>query len=168
VRFLFIALLFPLSSLASVDIAFLEVPNRQGQPRILEAGGRYAHIAISYQKQWLHSHPQRGVEIVSKEILQQTGRVAAIVTLTNDSEPSPSAVKPILGKPYDLAYSWSDESFYCSELVGKLLRVPPEPMNFEPSLWPPQYRTLRGKPGLSPDDLFRLLQRRAHRIQRRI
>lgn len=32
-----------------------------------------------------------------------------------------AAANPLLGKPYDAAFDWSDERMYCSELVWKVL-----------------------------------------------
>jgi hypothetical protein len=150
-------LLLPLFSFASVQVAFLEIRDAKGNLVQLEPGGRFAHVAISYQGQWLEAHPYFGVHLVSFETLKKMGTIALILDLPNTLELDPSQVEPLLGKAFDREYSWSDEKYYCSELVGKILKLKPEPMIFDPSLWPPEYQNYNGEMGLSPDEIFRML-----------
>ncbi len=153
-------LLAPIQSFAIIQVTFLELRSSQGQLIQLERNGQFAHVAISYKDQWLHSHPFRGVEIISNETLEEMGQISAVVTISEFGELTPQQVRPFIGKPYDRIYSWSNDAIYCSELIAKILKIPPEPMNFAPELWPPQFHHLRGQPGLSPDDLMQIFEDR--------
>jgi hypothetical protein len=155
--FAFLLTLLPLVSTARVDIAFLELHDRRGKLIQLEPNGRFGHVAISYHGQWLHSRPYYGVELVSLETLQKVGSLAAILTLPLENEPDEATVQKLLGKHFDAKYSWDDDSYYCSELIGKLLKLSPEPMSFQAPVWPPEFQSLNGKLGLSPDDIYRKL-----------
>ncbi|MBX9765731.1 MAG: hypothetical protein K2X47_00545 [Bdellovibrionales bacterium] len=154
----FWALLFLVSpTWAEVRIAFLEIKSPSGRSVILEPGGRYAHVAISIQDDWLHAHPLRGVEIISDNSLHRLGsptilNVPWIPALTAEK------VLPFLGKPFDTTFSWSNGSgYYCSELVGKILGLEPTPMTFTEDAWPAEFSDLRQSLGLSPDDIFKML-----------
>jgi hypothetical protein len=149
--------LFPLLSWASLQVAFLEIHDTQGKVVQFEPNGRFGHLAISYQGQWLHAHPYYGVQLVSESELQKIGSIAVILTLAGRSELDPATVQPLLGKPFDHEYNWSEERYYCSELVGKLLSLPPEPMDFSAAVWPSEFKKHQGEPGLSPDGIFRQL-----------
>ncbi|MGZ5278793.1 MAG: hypothetical protein ACXWC9_02550 [Pseudobdellovibrionaceae bacterium] len=152
---LFWSLIFlPFLSLASVQVAFLETRDAKGNLVALEPGGRFSHVAVSYQGQWLEAHPYFGVHLVSFEKLENMGTVALILNLPKMAALDPAVVQPLLGKAFDHKYSWDGEKFYCSELVGKLLNLKPEPMIFDPALWPPEYEKSNGELGLSPDDIF--------------
>lgn len=161
-----LALLFPLAMLVSVSahaavlVAFIELRRTDGTLIQLEPGGRFAHIALSFNGRWLHAHPQRGTEVVDDQGLAQVGRVAEIINVTDRPEPSEAVVQNIVGKPYDREYSWNDDRLYCSELVAKILGLKPEPMKFDSSLWAREFSKYRGQLGLSPDDIFRLLRQR--------
>ncbi len=73
---LILSLLFiPFYCSAAIDVAFIEIRNYEGKIIQLETNGQFAHVAISYQGNWLHAHPYRGVEIVSKEVLEKTGYI---------------------------------------------------------------------------------------------
>lgn len=155
-RIFICALLFSLKTFAAVDIAFVEIRDYYGNVVQLEPGGRFAHIAIAYQGGWLHAHPLRGVEVISNEKLAKLGTVT-VQTLAQFDEPTANEVNKYLGKGYDSNYSWSDEKIYCAELVGKILRLTPEPMTFDTPAWGPGYKILDGELGLSPDDIDRIL-----------
>jgi hypothetical protein len=144
-------------ALAETQVAFLEVTTYLGKPVLLEDGGRFAHVAISFRGEWLHSHPIRGVEVTSLKNLQKIGKITRIVTLPERSPPDDATVRKMLGRAYDQEYSWTDQRYYCSELVAKLLEIPAEPMVFSPKYWPPQFQRLNGSPGVSPDGLYRAL-----------
>lgn len=150
-------IIIPFCCYASVDIAFIEIRSPDGRLVQLEKNGRFAHIAIAYRGQWLHAGPYKGVEIISTRDLQKIGRIT-ILNISNKSEPSKTQVQNVLGKPYDNHFSWDDDHLYCSELVAKILGIPPEPMTFNSSIWPTQSKYLKGNLGLSPDDIFRKLQ----------
>lgn len=157
-KIFFAILLASAGTHAAVDVAFLEVRNHQGEILRLEPGGRFAHVAISYGNKWLHAHPLRGVEVISEEELMKIGEIKSVVHLTDKPEITPAQVRPFLGKPYDDEFSWDNDKFYCSEILGILLGIPPEPMTFQSEYWRNRYKHLEGKPGLSPDDIYRYLQ----------
>lgn len=150
-------LLMPLFSFASIDIAFIELRTQNGQLIQLEPNGQFVHIAISYQGGWLHSHPYRGVEVISQDILEKIGTIKSIITISELDSLKRNQVEKYLGKPSDPEFSWRDDKIYCSELVAKLLNIDPQPMTFETAIWPDRFQSLKGQLGLSPDDLFQLL-----------
>lgn len=154
----------PLSSFASIEIAFLEMRTYKGEIIQLEPNGQFAHVAISYGGKWLHAHPLRGVEIVSQESLEKIGKIKAIITISKEDKIPASEVIKLFGKPYDQSFSWSNEKIYCSELVAKLIRMAPEAMSFEATYWPREYQALNGQPGISPDDIFRNLKAQGYEI----
>ncbi|OQW53662.1 MAG: hypothetical protein A4S09_07090 [Proteobacteria bacterium SG_bin7] len=152
-------LLFPLLSHAAVDIAFLEMRNYKGEIIRLEPSGVFAHIAISYNGAWLHSHPHRGVEIISTENLETMGKVKEIVHLTEFPEITEAQVQTFLNKPYDPEFSWDGSRIYCAELIGKLLGIPPQSMTFKADYWRGRLQHLLvGGLGLSPDDIYKHLK----------
>lgn len=141
---------------AKTRIAFLELYDQQGELVQYEPGGRFAHTAIQFDDigdMWLNSYPHEGVAIISWEQLQQRGVVADIVEIP--FEVHLSQVTPYLRLPFDYWYSWSDEAFYCTELIGKLLNIPTHPMRFNKKVWPENYWHLEGTAGLSPDQLWK-------------
>ncbi|MGE5086972.1 MAG: hypothetical protein ACM3MG_11770 [Bacillota bacterium] len=150
-----IALFIALPGFAKTRIAFLELYGPNGKLVQYEPGGRFSHTAIQFDDigdKWLNSYPGEGVAIISWEDLQHHGVVADIVEVP--FEIKLSQVTPYLGKPFDFWYSWDDNAFYCAELVGKLLHIPPQPMHFNKAVWPPNYWKLEGTEGLSPDQLW--------------
>lgn len=178
-RILFLILFTPIFSHAALEIAFLEVRGRNGELVQLEPGARFAHVALSCQGGWLHTHPFRGGEVVSRTELEKMGQIAVVVTLPEIDSLSPETVEKFLGKPYDLVFSWDDEKVYCSELAAKAVvselilkglsaqprivaliqDLEPKAMEFNSDFWPPHYQALRGLPGNSPDDVFRALSK---------
>ena len=143
---------------ADVKVAFIEFYTHDGKLVQLEPNGRFAHIAISYRDGWLHAHPWRGVEWISTENLAKMGKIADVVDLSSAREVSEATADRYLGKPYDSDYSWSDDKIYCSELVAKILNLSPEPMHFDPKLWPEKFWKFEGLPGLSPDKIYKRLK----------
>lgn len=154
--FIFV-LLFTVAVQAKVTIAFIEVRNYYGDLVQLEADGRFAHIAISYNGLWLHAHPIKGVEVVSEEKLQKIGKIKERIEILDRANISEKEAALFLGKPFDNQYSWSNEAIYCAELVGKLLGLRPTPMSFDADIWPDEYKALSGELGLSPDDIYKVL-----------
>ncbi|MGZ3768650.1 MAG: YiiX/YebB-like N1pC/P60 family cysteine hydrolase [Bdellovibrio sp.] len=159
--FLLFAILFGVSfsAFGKTRIAFLELYNQKGELVQYEPGGRFAHTAIQFDdigNNWLNSYPIEGVAIISLEQLQHRGVIADIVEIPFDI--SLEQVKPYLGKPFDFKYSWSDDAFYCTELIGKLLNVPTQPMILNKKVWPKNYWYLDGTLGLSPDSLWKWAQ----------
>lgn len=152
-KYLFL-LFLPQILWAQIIVGFVEMRDSQNRLVQLEPGGRFAHLAISYGAKWLHAHPYRGVELITTAELQQMGRIIP-VTWSRTKSLSAQQISYYLGKPFDHEYSWSDGQYYCSELVAKILGLNPEPMNFD--LWPDRYKKKRGQLGLSPDDIYRIM-----------
>ena len=144
---------------ADVKVAFIEFYTPDGRLIQLEPNGRFAHIAISYREGWLHAHPYRGVEWISTENLAKMGKIADVVDLAVAPAVDDETAQRFLGKAYDADFSWSDDKIYCSELVAKILRLSPEPMHFDPKLWPEKYWKFEGLPGLSPDKIYNRLKK---------
>jgi hypothetical protein len=139
----------------AAEVAFLRGRERDGSYVELEKGGMYAHVAIRYGNGWLQAIPMGGVVLTpgfGSEWIEP-------VLLVNEAEPEPSQenVLRFLHKPYDGRYNWSDAAIYCSELVGKLLHLVPEPMRFDGQHWRSRGDLPWGEPGLSPDGIFRRL-----------
>ncbi len=143
----------------SAEVAFIEVRNWHGETIQLEPGFNFAHLAIRVEGGWLHAHPGRGVEWTDD--LAPYGRVAEIVNDETISAPTLEQVHDWIGRAYDLNFNWSDDEFYCSELAGKLLGVPPTPMRFDADLWRTWRRPLpAGELGVSPQKVYDWLKAR--------
>ncbi|MBS1972290.1 MAG: hypothetical protein JSU04_18435 [Bdellovibrionales bacterium] len=150
-----ILLLIPFSSFAKTRIAFLENYDSRGNLVQYEPGGRFSHSAVQFDDigdKWLNAYPGEGVAIISLSELQHRGVIAEIVETPQTIRMS--QVQPYMGLPFDFWYSWTDDAIYCSELIGKLLGIPPHPMRINRAVWPKNYWQLEGKPGLSPDSLY--------------
>ncbi len=150
-------LLLPRVGYPLVKVAFLEVKGPDGKNLELEAGAPFAHLAISYRGQWLHALPAHGVELVTEEQLEEIGSVAAVIEMEDQDEPATDFVNSILGSPYEMSFSWDSNRYYCSKLVGKILHLVPEPMNFNAPAWPEYFHKYNGLPGISPQAVFRQL-----------
>lgn len=155
--FAMLFLILPIISNAAIEVAFIEVRDRNGKLVQLEPDGRFAHIAISYHGKWLHSHPYRGVELVDEKELLKIGSIGETTVVSSTKDLDSTLVSALIGRPYDREFSWTNESYYCSELVAKLLDIPPEPMDFSSPIWPKEYQKLNGQLGSSPDDIYRAL-----------
>jgi hypothetical protein len=140
-----------------VEIGFLELHQWDGRTRLLEPDFRYGHVALRVGERWVHAHPTHGVEWASDAELEKVGTLALKV-FWRANQPLPlEKIGALLGRPYDAGYSWTDDKIYCSELVAKILGIAPQPMHFDPALWPAAYLKLEGQPGLSPGGLYRAL-----------
>ena len=148
--------LFSLVASARTKVAFLEVYDSRGQLVQYEPGSRFGHSALQVGDKWLQSYPKEGVQLITWQELQHRGRVAAILEIPVDI--SLADVQPYLNHPFDYWYSWDDTAFYCSELLAKVLGIPPEPMQFNHKVWPPAYWPLEGKPGITPDKIYPILR----------
>lgn len=155
-KYLFL-LFVALPAWAQVYVAFIEVRDSNGKVLQLENNGRYAHMAISYRNMWLHSYPNRGVELISNQALEKIGSVT-VIELKNQPAITEAEVSKYIGKPFDFEFSWDDNKIYCAELVAKLLRIKPTPMQFSAAFWPKSYQKFNGNPGISPDDIFNQLR----------
>lgn len=141
---------------AQTQVAFLEVYDAQGHLIQYEPGSRFGHSALRVGSLWLQAYPGEGVRLISWQELQKRGKVAALLTLP--IEIRKEAIRPYLGRPFDFQYTWDDEAFYCSELIAKILGIPPQPMQFNRKVWPPSYWPLEGQPGMSPDKIYGILR----------
>lgn len=144
-------------SLNQEQVLFLEVRNAKGEIIQLEPDFPYAHVLVSVQGKWVHSHPKTGVQFIENKQIEKFGEPREVF----EWDLSQGAVKKLkawVGLPYDRDFHWSDEKFYCSELVAKMLGVSPEPMHFDPKLWPPSFQELEGLPGVSPSKIYRFLK----------
>jgi hypothetical protein len=138
-----------------VKVAFLELRDGHGQTVRLEPWFPWAHMAISFEGGWIHSHPSTGVEWASMERLEQFGRIAHVVSVPEWFQPRLELADAFFGLPYDREFSWDNRALYCSELVAKLLGIAPVPMVFDPALWPRDYLRFNGQPGISPGIVYR-------------
>lgn len=147
-------------------MAFFEYFSPQGELIQLEPGGRFFHVAILTEEGWLHSHPQKGVELVKDLDLISARRVI----LTNPQAQSLSRrdVRSYIGLPFDYSYNWEDpNSTYCSKLVGILLGIDPLPMDFSAEHWSRSGLSSTHQVGLSPDDIYKTLIQRGFSVKRR-
>jgi hypothetical protein len=149
---------------AQVRVSWLEVRDSLGNVVHLEPNFDYAHVAIQVGNRWLHAHPNRGVELVSEQVLEQYGKIREVWASDDEDEANYLDEIPYyLGRPFDNEFSWSDDKIYCAELIAKLLRVAPTPMHFDSKLWSSWYQKYEGKPGSSPSKLYFALQSRGYR-----
>jgi hypothetical protein len=148
------------SAEAGSKVAFLEVFDSHGRLIQYETGSQFGHTALEIKTPsgslWLQSHPEGGAKMISWNELQKLGRLAEVIELQRTYRPAD--VKKFLGASFDFEYLWDNETLYCSELIGKVLGIEPEPMEFNRKVWPKNYWTLEGQPGLSPDKLLRALR----------
>lgn len=141
-----------------VQVAFLQKRDDLGHVIDLEPGGRgFFHVAVSYQGQWLHSHPRGGVQLSPD--LAPFGELAAVLKSTGYTEPSTEIVNSILGRPYDPYFSWGDQAYYCSEMIAKIFQIDPKPMRFDGEYWRKYFALLHivapsSAPGVSPDGVY--------------
>lgn len=82
---------------------------RDGKPFVIEA---VATVRATPLDRWI-ARGQGGKFVVKR--LRDAERTLTPQALTKLQ----SAFTPLLGKPYDLTFEWSDERIYCSELVWK-------------------------------------------------
>lgn len=143
-------------SIASVKVAFFRSYDRNGKLIQLEPGGQFSHVAISYENQWLHVHPVRGVELIeSLSTLKDIGEVGEVLVVKDRPDLQSSDIENLLGLPYDFRFAWDNpKATYCSKLVGQLLEIQPSPMSFETDYWKGREPLPHGELGLSPDDIY--------------
>ncbi len=154
----FVGMLLAADTSAEIRVAFFPYPTPQA------GGERFFHVAISFQGKWLHSHPYWGVRLENSLEEIQKGPVILLENLHHPSL-SPEAVLPLLGRPFDRQMDWSsDDRLYCSELVAKLLNIPPSEMSFESPLWPKDLAKRRGSLGISPDEIYEALEEGAFQL----
>jgi hypothetical protein len=143
---------------AEIRVAFFRFP-----PGQVSKHERYYHVAIFFEGQWLHADAWWGVQLVPT--LEEMESSAYVILSDPRSPPLTSdAVANVLGKKFDFEMDWSDnERLYCSELVAKLLGIPPTPMDFVSSQWPKGLQKTPGALGISPDEIYEELLKRGYR-----
>jgi len=150
---------------AQVDLAFFKVYRPNGKLLQLEPGGSFAHVAIYAKRGWVHAHPRRGVEWISDFSKIGYPRYEVVILRHPHAKFSEARLRSFLGLPYDWEYDWAThQSIYCSELIGKLFRIRPVPMVFDPKIWGPDYAKKNGLPGLSPDRLYSLARQKGFQV----
>ncbi len=82
---------------------------RDGQPFVIEA---VSTVRTTPLARWI-ARGEGGRYVVKR--LRDADRVLTRAALAKLQ----AAYQPMLGKPYDLTFEWSDERVYCSELVWK-------------------------------------------------
>lgn len=141
------------------QVLFLEVRNPKGELIVLEPDFPYSHVMVSVREEWVHSHPKTGVQVIEDSQVNAFGEPKEVFQVQIPDQ-NKDKVDSWIHRPYDSAFAWTDERFYCSELVAKILGIEPEPMHFDPTLWPPSFQALEGLPGISPGKIYRYLKAR--------
>lgn len=110
--------------------------SRSPQSRAIQAatGARWSHVGLLFQvdQRWQVLEAVQPVRYTPLEawVARGDGRRAVVKrlrnwTLTQEEQASLRRVgEGYLGRPYDLAFGWSDTHIYCSELVYKVYCVP--------------------------------------------
>ena len=156
-RQLFVSILIfaSFATYARVEIAFIPLRDANGTVVQFENGGRFAHVAVSFNGFWFHAHPKNGVELTRD--LSDFGDEVVFLTHDNFNEPAEAFVWGELGKPFSYLKLWHDKNYtYCSKLIAQAYGIPPSPMTFSSKNW----RNINGLPkgalGSSADKLFRI------------
>lgn len=151
-----ITLLGTVTAQAEIRLAFFVYRDARGEVIQFEPGGRFGHVAVAVPGGWLHSYPYKGVSI--EPSLETIGKEYELVTREDLPDLEAAEIEKVLGLPYDSNFVWDDpSSTYCSKLVGKLLGLDPEPMDFTTPYWEGREPLPQGELGLSPDDLYQRL-----------
>lgn len=148
------------STFSQVQVALIKIYRPDCSVLYLEPNFAYAHIAISYEGGWINAHPKHGVQLTKTlEELDFPKHESFIWEAPKSLNLKPlSAVQAekYRGLEYDRSFNWcSNDALYCSELVAKIMQLPPQPMVFDPKIWPKEYWKLNGRPGISPFLLFK-------------
>jgi hypothetical protein len=147
-------LLYNQIALARVELALFKIYRPDGSFIQYEKNGQFAHTALLVDAGWIHAHPYKGVEVLPS--LRDFPFPTAKITRLRLNSPIIDGryYQHFLGLPFDSDYSWDEDKIYCSELMAKILRIRPVPMVFDPKIWGPNHPQ-SGKPGVSPDGLYR-------------
>lgn len=142
----------------SVYVAFLEFYNKDGERISLEPGGRFSHIALSYDGGWIHAFPPRPVEKAAR--LDKFGRLTVVLELSDEIIVDQNFLTLQLDKSTSIQSEWSDtQTTYCSKLVGQCFGILARPSLWEAAHWdqvPLKYKPTT-REGLSPDDVYETL-----------
>jgi len=131
--------------------------------------GELTHVAISYKGKWLHSHPSRvsgrlvshpGVHLTQN--LTELGLNFIVFENLNVPDPTDDFYDKFKDMSFNMFAEWnSTTETHCSIIGGKFLKMNPLPMKFKSSVWrlhEAQVKSMRGKPGLSPLDIFKNIE----------
>ena len=115
------------------DIIFIVNPSGQGKAIQLATGSKYTHVGIII-KEKTETYVYHAVEPVMVSTLSDFIAFSAdgkyVVKRLKDSSPLTVAknekmkvmASKLLGKHYDIYFSWNDDEWYCSEYVWKLYK----------------------------------------------
>lgn len=118
-------LLFKDTQNNAISSAIKEVTSNDDKPS-------FSHVGVLFREneQWvvLEAVPEQGVRIVTLDTFQAPAKGEVVRVFVGrikeeypfDLEKLIDYGKKQLGKPYDDAFGWTDESYYCSELVYKM------------------------------------------------
>lgn len=143
----------------------------------------FSHVGVLFREngEWLvlETVPQKGVRIVTLDAFQAPAKGEVVrVFVGRLKKDYPFDLKRLiaygkaqLGKPYDDGFAWTDESYYCSELVYKMFlyagqtkAFETKPMTFKGKngqtlpAWEMYYQKLglqipEGKKGINPNGM---------------
>lgn len=160
ISFLLLILILSFSAFSQLKVALIKIYRPDCSVLYLEPNFAYAHIAISYEGGWINAHPKHGVQLTKTlEELDFPKHESFIWEAPKSlglKQLSLQEAEKFRGLKYDRSFNWcSDDALYCSELVAKVMNLPPQPMYFDPKIWPKEYQKLNGRPGISPFLLFK-------------
>lgn len=116
------------------DILFQTSRSAQSRAIQLATHSRYSHMGILFRdgRRWVVYEAVQPVKRTPLDAWVRRGAGGHVVVkrLRNGERRLPPAVVArmknagvrLLGRPYDLAFEWSDDRIYCSELVWKIYR----------------------------------------------
>lgn len=113
------------------DILFQATGGRQGDAIALATHSRWTHVGMAFREngRWMVVEAVGPVKITPLQEWIDHGdgeyAVKRLARDTPDLDPAErkrlmEATRRFMGLPYDLAFEWSDERIYCSELVWKV------------------------------------------------
>jgi hypothetical protein len=156
---IFLLFIFKPFAYSQVEIAFFKIYKSDGSLIQLEENGQFAHVALSTDQGWLHSHPYKGV-ILNSDLDNFPFRSYQVEVLSRQAKRVVYYYyNYYLDLPYDNEFSWDDEKLYCSEVIAKILNIKPTPMSFDSEVWGDGHPQ-KGKLGISPDEIYEAALRR--------
>ncbi len=113
------------------DILFQATGGRQGDAIALATHSRWTHVGMAFREngRWMVVEAVGPVKTTPLQEWIDHGdgeyAVKRLARDTPDLDPAGrkrlmEATRRFMGRPYDLAFEWSDERIYCSELVWKV------------------------------------------------
>lgn len=152
-------LLLNFNTSAKTYLAFFEFYDYRGNLIQIEKGGRFSHIAINNGDFWLHAHPAKGFVEAVPSLKDMNFYKAKVYIYENDYlNLSSNALREYIGVKYDRQFDWNNRALYNSELIAIILKIQPQPMNFNSQFWNGQLNLPNGQSGISPDDIYSRLE----------